>query len=215
MLPFLRRLHRFFGGSLDLRSRMIILVATLLLVPPTYVFRLWNMQMYANQYPAGLSLQIYSYKLDAGNKGNDLREINVLNHYIGMRALEKKDFVEFKWLPFLLGLFFILALRTVVLGQVTQLVDLVVMFTYFGLFSMWSFAYRLWVYGHSLDPMAAVKVPGFMPPLLGWKTLANFKVYSFPGPGSFFLALYPACLVVALLLAWRSAARREARSAAN
>ena len=185
----------------------MILIATLVLLLPVYQLTLWEMEMYANQYPEGLRLSIMAYRLDAGNNGNDLREINILNHYIGMRPLDPTDFAEFKWLPFLVGFFVIFALQTVVLGKVTQLVDLLVMFTYFGLFSAWSFGYKLYLYGQNLDPMAAVKVPPFMPPLIGHKTLANFEVYSFPGLGSYLLAAYPVCLFVAIVLEWRAARR--------
>ena len=37
-------------------------------------------------------------------------------------------------------------------------------FVYFGAFSLWSFGYKLYRYGHDLDPTAAVQVPPFMPP---------------------------------------------------
>jgi MFS family permease len=42
---------------------------------------------------------------------DDLREINSLNHYIGMRPLLESDFSEFQWLPLTLGIFALLALR--------------------------------------------------------------------------------------------------------
>ena len=48
--------------------------------------------MFAPQYPEGLRLHIYAWKLDGGNHGQDIREINVLNHYIGMRDLQSSDF---------------------------------------------------------------------------------------------------------------------------
>ncbi|MBK8598775.1 MAG: hypothetical protein IPN83_25070 [Holophagales bacterium] len=60
--------------------------------------------MFAPQYQDGLRLDIYSYKFEAGNNGQDIKEINVLNHYIGMRDLEPEDFTEFKWIPFVVGI---------------------------------------------------------------------------------------------------------------
>src|SRR5262245_56985293 len=181
MKDLLARANRFFDLSLGGPSRVIILLSTVLFLAPAYFLPLWRMEMYANQYPDGLRLYIHSHRLEGGNSDNDLREINVLNHYIGMKPLDPKDFAEFNWLPFLLGFFLICGLRTVVIGRMTLLVDQLVMFTYFGLFSLWSFGYRLYVYGHHLDPTAAVKVAPFTPPLLGSKTLATFRVYSFPG----------------------------------
>ena len=177
---------------IDLRSRFIVMLAALLLIP-TYFFPLWNMTMYSNQFPEGLKLEIYSYKLEGAKSPNrdDLKEINSLNHYIGMRPLLEVDFTEFKWIPFVIGGVVLLALRVIVLGKMSKLVDLFVLFTYFGLFSLWSFYHKLYVYGHDLDPTAAVKVPPFTPPLFGHQTMANFEVYSFPAVGSYLMAVVP------------------------
>jgi hypothetical protein len=68
---------------------------------------------------------------------------------------------------------------------------------------MWSFYNRLYQYGHNLDPTAAVKVPPFMPPLVGPKTLANFRVYSYPGPAAFFMAGFAILLLAAIWLSLR------------
>ena len=38
-----------------------------------------------------------------GDDGNDLTEINVLNHYIGMAELKPADFTELKWIPLVIG----------------------------------------------------------------------------------------------------------------
>ncbi len=211
MQAFLVRANRFFDQPLDLRSRVIVLVASLGCLIPTYFLSMWDMEMYAPQYPDGLRLYIHSWKLEAGNGGNDLNEINTLNHYIGMRPLDPKDFLEFKWLPFAIGFFVLLGLRTVVIGKTVGLVDLLVLYLYFGIFSVASFVYRLYVYGHYLDPTAAVKVQPFTPPIIGHEALANFDVYSFPGPGSWCMGVFPLLLVVALFLSWRSA-RREGAS---
>jgi copper chaperone NosL len=191
----------FFETPIDLRSRLLILIAGALLVP-TYFFPLWNMTLYSNQFPEGLALNIYSYKLEGGKSPNrdDLKEINALNHYIGMRPLKEDDFTEFKWIPFVIGGVILLALRVVVLGKMSKLTDLFVLFTYFGLFSLWSFYHKLYLYGHELDPTAAVRVPPFTPPLFGHNTMANFEVYSYPGVGSFFMALIPVVLLAAMLL---------------
>jgi hypothetical protein len=45
-------------------------------------------------------------------------------------------------------------------GIVVALTDSFVLFCYFGLFSLWSFGYKLYRYGHELAPTAAVKVTG-------------------------------------------------------
>lgn len=201
MQRIIQKANSFFETPIDLRSRVLVLVAALMLIP-TYFFPLWNMTLYSNQFPEGLVLNIYSYKLEGGKSPyrDDLKEINALNHYIGMRPLVEDDFTEFKWIPFVIGGVILLCLRVVVLGKMSKLVDLFVLFTYFGLFSLWSFYHKLYLYGHDLDPTAAVKVPPFTPPMFGHQTMANFEVYSYPGVGSYFMAVVPLVLLAAMWL---------------
>jgi hypothetical protein len=190
-----------------------MLLAALLLLP-AYASPLWEMTMFAPQYPDGLRLEIYSYKLDGGHRGQDVKEVNVLNHYIGMHDLTNEDFVEFQWLPFVIGALVLLFLRAAVFGTAGHLLDVGVLFAYFSLFSLWSFAHKLWAYGHHLAPTAAVKVAPFMPPMFGGKQLANFEVYSYPALASYALGGSALALALAGVLAWRQAHRREAAFAA-
>jgi copper chaperone NosL len=201
---FLEKATLFFDLPLRGASRIVTLLATLLLIP-ALLFPLWSMTLYSNQFPDGLNLYIYANSLQGGHPTDrdDLKEINTLNHYIGMHALAESDFTEFKWIPLMLGLFFILGLRTIVIGKMSNLVDTAVLFGWFGIFSLWSFYSKLWLYGHSLDPTAAVKVPPFMPPMFGSRQLANFTVYSFPGAASYFLFGFLVLLGLAAALSRR------------
>ena len=212
MKAILERSHRFLDIPLGSGPRGLLVIATILL-GAVYLAPLWKLTMFAPQYPDGLRLSIYSYKLVGGNAGQDIKEINVLNHYIGMRDLVAAEFTEFKWIPFVVGALALLFLRSAALGTISSLVDIVVLYCYFGLFSLWSFGYKLYVYGHNLAPTAAVKVAPFTPPLFGSKQLANFKVYSFPAVGSYALAAVAVVLVAALVLAWLEARREEAGDA--
>ena len=47
----------------------------------------------------------------------------------------------------------------------------------------------LWRYGHELDPRAAITLQAFMPPVIGFQKMANFKVLSIPGPGTLLLGV--------------------------
>jgi copper chaperone NosL len=198
----LEKVNRFLDAPLDVAPRVLLALAVLCLAP-TYVSPLHNMTMFAPQYQDGLRLDIYSYRLQGGNHNQDVKEINVLNHYIGMKDLVTEDFTEFKWLPFVIGILGLLFLRAAVLGKTAHLVDVTVLYLYFGLFALWSFAYKMYQYGHQLDPRAAVRVDPFMPPLFGYKKLANFEVYSYPQLGSYALAAAALLLVAAVALAWR------------
>jgi hypothetical protein len=198
----LSRATRLLDAPLQIGPRVLMLLAAVLLCA-IYTFPLWNLTMFAPQYHDGLRLDIYSYKLEGGNQGQDVKEINVLNHYIGMKDLVAEDFTEFKWMPFVVGAIALLVLRAVVHGKFANLVDVLVLSVYFAAFSMWSFAYKLWSYGHNLLPTAAVKVDPFMPPIFGYKQLANFEVYSYPGIASYALGAAMLLLLVSAVLAWR------------
>ncbi len=212
MKAVFERTNQLLAAPLGLGPRGLLVVAALLLLP-AYLMPLWKLTMFAPQYPDGLRLSIYSYKLVGGNGGQDVKEINVLNHYIGMRDLAAADFTEFKWIPFVVGALGLLFLRCAVLGNLSTVVDLLVLYLYFGLFSLWSFAYKLYHYGHNLAPTAAVKVAPFMPPIFGHKKLANFEVYSYPGVGSYALLAAVLVLAGAAWLAWREARASEAADA--
>jgi len=211
MEKVLQRANRFMDEPIGLAARLTLLAAAALLVV-TYLFPLWNLTMFAPQYPDGLRLDIYSYTLVGGNHGQDVKEVNVLNHYIGMRDLVNESFTEFKWMPFVIGALGLLILRAAVHGTAVALVDVTMLFVYFGAFSLWSFGYKLYRYGHDLDPTAAVQVPPFMPPMFGYRQIANFEVYSYPRAASYAMAGVGLLLLVALAMTWLEA-RRRARSA--
>jgi hypothetical protein len=202
MTPVLERSSTFLHAPVGFGPRVLLSVAAVLIVI-SYFLPLWNLTLFAPQYPGGLRLDIFDHALVGGNRGQDLKEINLLNHYIGMHDLAVEDFTEFKWMPFVLGALALLFLRAAVLGTVKELLDSTVLFLYFGAFSLWTFGYRLYRYGHDLSPTAAVKVPGFTPPIFGYRKIANFEVYSYPKAGTYLLGIVVLLLLSALWLAWR------------
>ena len=210
MRNLLDALNAHLDTKLDLGPRVLLIVAAAL-VALTLTQPLWNLTMFAPQYPDGLRMDIYSHQLQGGRNGQDVREINVLNHYIGMRDLTNDDFTEFKWMPFALGVLALLMLRSAVHGTMASLVDSLVLFCYFGAFSLWSFAHKLYVYGHNLAPGAPVKVAPFTPPIFGYEQIANFEVYSYPRAGTYVMLASGLALFVALALAWRAGTASRGR----
>src|SRR5512134_1691985 len=171
------RLTEWLNTELSPRARLTVLGAGLLLIAAA-VLPLWKMTMFAGMFPEGLRLHIFTWKIVGGNGGTDLQGINILNHYIGMREIQAADFVEMKFIPFVLGIFLLLGLRTAVFARVGNVVDLLVLFAYFAAFSFAAFAYRMYTYGHQLNPEAPIKVAAFTPPVFGHQRIANFDVYS-------------------------------------
>lgn len=201
MQAFLQPANRFLDEPIGPAARLMLIAAAALLVA-TYFFPLWNLTMFAPQYPEGLRLDIYSYTLVGGNHGQDIKEINLLNHYIGMHDLVNESFTEFQWMPFVIGALGLLVLRAFAHGTVVALVDVTMLFVYFGAFSLWSFGYKLYTYGHELSPEAAVQVPPFMPPMFGYRQIANFEVYSYPRAASYAMAGVVVLLLAALAWTW-------------
>ncbi len=205
MNDFLRREHQFLRRPLNAASRLLLLLAAGAFVAAVFL-PLWRIHLVAPQYREGLSLDIYSHQLVGGNDGQDLHEINVLNHYIGMKPLVEADFVEMRWIPFALGIFALLALRAAALGRIISLIDLGVLFLYFGLFSLGTFYFRLYRYGHDLDPRAPMTIEPFMPTWIGSQKIANFVQTSLPQSGAIVLAFVPILLLGAIWLSRREEA---------
>ncbi|MCC6215694.1 MAG: hypothetical protein IT376_12590 [Polyangiaceae bacterium] len=204
--------YAFMDEPLYLGSRPILF---LLMVPLVIglVQPLWHIEMSAPQYPKGLSLQVYSYTLVGGHGGADIKEINILNHYIGMQKLERSMFTELDWMPFGFGALGLLLVRVAALGNVRALVDLAVLIAYFGGFSLFRFGHKMWAYGHDLSPDAPIQVAPFMPAIWGHKQIGNFATHAYPGTGTYWLTVFAVgVLLVAAyhLVLGRLRARRAA-----
>lgn len=205
----LQSYQKLLGQPLAGRARVLLAVAVLA-IPFAFLSPLWTMAFTSNQYPDPLRLAIHINRIDGQltPSRDDLREINSLNHYIGMRPLLESDFSEFLWLPFALGFLGLLMLRSIALGTVKDLTDLCVLFLYFGGFSLWTFYQRLYQYGHNLEPDAPMKIEPFTPPFYGEVKIANFWVASYPGGASVAVGVVGACLAAAWILAVLYARRR-------
>lgn len=193
MTDRLDRFYRRLSAPLYLRSRILL---GLLVIPLGFSFSapLWTMRMVAPQYPKGLVLEIYPYTVSG-----DVREVNTLNHYIGMAKIDRASLSDLDWIPFAIGALVLFTLRVAAIGDRRSLVDLFVMFVYFSAFSLARFGYKLYVYGHDLDPHAPFTVEPFTPAVLGTKQIANFTVTSLPSGGSVAIACFGAGLLAVLL----------------
>ncbi len=191
--------YRFLDEPIFPWARVVLAVLTIF-VGLSFTAPMWHINMKAPQYPQGLDLYIYSYKVDGGNDGNDVQEINVLNHYIGMAPLDRAALSDLDWIPFLFAAMIILALRTAVIGKVGSMLDLLVMTTYAGAFGFGRLYYKLYTFGHNLDPRAPVTVEPFMPVMLGKKQIANFLTEAGPGLGTWYVAIFATGLTLLLLI---------------
>jgi hypothetical protein len=166
-----------------------------------FLVPLWRITLEAPQYPEGLGMLIRLHTV-TGVREQDLGNINGLNHYIGMKAIEPDAIPELRWMPWIVGG---LAAGALVVALVRRRAALVAWLGAFlalgvaGLVDFWKWGYA---YGHELDPAAIIKVPGmaYQPPLLGSKQLLNFTAHSWPDVGAWLLALAFALGIAALVL---------------
>lgn len=166
-------------------SRIIIAIASLIMVA-AYFVPLWQILMWAPQYPEGLEMDIWINTI----KG-DVKIISALNHYIGMKHIEVSMFPEFGYMIYIVGALIAIGLITALLNRRWALwffCSLLIATGIAALVDFWLWGYD---YGHNLDPTAAIVVPGmsYQPPLIGTKQLLNFTAFSGPDIGGWiFLA---------------------------
>jgi len=163
------------------------------------VVPMWRIELNAPQYPEGLKLLIFANRL-SGN----VDIINGLNHYIGMKNLYSKDFIEFTILPYIIIFFAAAFILTAVLGKRKLLNILFILFVSFGVVAMIDFWRWEYNYGHHLNPEAAIIVPGmaYQPPLIGFKQLLNFGAYSIPDLGGWIFVAVGAMLLSLVIFEW-------------
>ena len=172
-----------------LTSRILIAVAGVCLAG-LFLFPVWKITLEAPQYPGGISMFIWINKISGDTPGT-LQNINILNHYIGMQAIEPDSIPELQYFQYvgigLIGLALLLSfLQKRSLLLVWTLLLLVLAVLALVDFHLWEYDY-----GHNLAPDAAIKVPGmtYQPPFFGRKTLLNFTAYSYPSLGALFIGL--------------------------
>jgi len=166
-------------------SKVLLLLTTALFIGSLFV-PMWRIELEAPQYPEGLVLQLHANKI-----AGDVDIINGLNHYIGMATLHTENFFEFKVLPFVFGIFALVALLMVFIAKRSGVLALFIAFIVFVVVAAIDFYRWNYEYGHNLDPNAAIKVPGmaYQPPLIGYKELLNFGAYSIPDLGGWMLTI--------------------------
>lgn len=182
-----------YRGSLGTKGRWLMAAAALL-VGLSFLGPLWSLRLQAPQYPEGLPLHVYAYKL-----GGRVEIINTLNHYIGMRPIHEEDFPEFRYLPALLGAMGTAMLAGAAFGRrwiagaiVTASPALTVL-----LVDLQRWLYR---YGHELDPKAPIRVEPFTPPMVGFNRLANFVTLSYFNWGTLLVLAALGLVVYALAI---------------
>ncbi|MBS1681000.1 MAG: hypothetical protein JST48_04755 [Bacteroidetes bacterium] len=166
-------------NSLHVISRITVAICAIALTS-AYFTPLWQILMWAPQYPEGLEMKIW-----INNLTGNVKIISALNHYIGMHTIEVSMFPEFKYMIYCVGVLILIGLLAALINKRWALLAFVIVLCSAGLallidFYMWGYEY-----GHNLNPDAPIKVPGmtYQPPVIGTKQLLNFTAFSGPDVG--------------------------------
>ncbi len=180
--------------SLKPISRIAIALSAILMIS-AYFVPLWQILMWAPQYPEGLEMKIWINTL-TGN----VKVISALNHYIGMKTIEVSMFPEFQYMIYLVGILIAIGIATAIVNKYFMLWVYVGLIITTGVAALVDFYLWGYDYGHNLDQHAPIVVPGmsYQPPLIGTKQLLNFTAFSGPDVGGwiFIASGALACLVL-------------------
>lgn len=186
-------------------EKIFTLVGTILLVA-TFFLPIWRIDIWAPQYPEGLSMTIHLNKM-----GGNIDQVNILNHYIGMKAIVPDAIPEMKVMPYVMAALIGLGLLTLLTARRWMAMLWFGLISLAGVVGFYDFYKWGYDYGHNLDPDAPIKVPGmtYQPPLIGGKTILNIDAYSLPDTGGIALALAVGCIFLSFMWSRIAAARNK------
>jgi copper chaperone NosL len=166
---------------------MLAAAVCLLLI---FVFPIWKITLEAPQYPEGLGMFIWINKI-VGEESSTLQSVNIMNHYIGMKAIEPDAIPEFSFMPYITLALAGLALILAVLKKRRLNLVWTILLVVAAALAIYDFYLWEYDYGHDLDSHAAIKIEGmaYQPPLFGTKKILNFTAKSYPRLGAVFLGL--------------------------
>jgi len=190
--------------NLTVKSRWLIALASVIMIS-AFFLPLWQILMWAPQYPEGLKMEIWYNDI----KG-DVKIISALNHYIGMKHIKVAMFPEFNYMVYIIASLIAFGLITFILNKRIYLFTYVILLIATGIAALVDFYLWGYDYGHNLDPTAPIVVPGmsYQPPLIGTKQLLNFTAFSGPDIGGWIFIASALLVITALLIEVSSAKKR-------
>ncbi len=149
-----------------------------------FLFPMWRITLYAPQYPTGVTMYIHINKIGGDSPGT-LQNVNILNHYVGMKPIIPEAIPELKFLPIVVITFVVLGLIIAFFNRPKLFLTWAILASVLSLLGIYDFYLWEYDYGHTLSPDAPMKFPGasFQPPLIGTKVILNFVAESFPHTG--------------------------------
>jgi hypothetical protein len=170
-------------------SVVFMLARVLLLV--SVFFPYWHMELDAPQYPNGLYLTAYVNHLSG-----DVKEIDGLNHYIGMRPLgEAAAFERAASVWMVIGMFFLVESAAFIHSRWAVLLALPAITYPIGFIA--DLYYWMRTFGLNLNPDAPLSssVKPFVPTVIGEGGIGQFRTFAELGTG-YWLSVGAAAFIV-------------------
>jgi hypothetical protein len=183
------------------KSKIIMMVGAGLLIP-LFFLPMWNITLEAPQYPDPIGMDIHINKFADANP-NDIKNINIMNHYVGMKDIPE-EIPEFTIFPYFAIAMIILGIAAGLIGKRKLYLVWFVIMVVLGSIALYDFYLWEYDYGHNLKQNAAIKFTdekgepmAYQPPLIGNKMILNFKAKSWPRSAAYLMFLGMGLSVVA------------------
>ncbi len=149
---------------------IIMIVAALILLISIFM-PYWSITLHAPQYPGGLVADLY-----VNRATGDVRELDGLNHYIGMKPLGEAAPLERSLSMLMIAGIVLLVVGAIYVHSPIALF-LAIPAILYPLFFLGDLYFWLWNYGMNLDKRAPLSgaIKPFVPPLLGEGKIGQFR----------------------------------------
>lgn len=194
-----------------LPSVLYLIAAALMII--SIAFPYWGLILQAPQYPGGLQMRVFVNYItgDDDPKLDEVREIDGLNHYIGMKSLYEAARLERSIaIPGVIVMIILLAVSALWRRRWTWVLSLPALL--FPFIYLADLAFWMNHYGQNLDPYAPLSssIRPFTPPILGEGVIGQFKTVASVDVGWYLIVLGSALIALAAVL--RFAQRRTRTS---
>ena len=159
-----------------------------------FLWPMWNITLEAPQYPDPIGMDIHINRFEDANP-NDIKNINIMNHYVGMKDIPE-TIPEFEIFPYFAIGMIVLGVVFALIGNPKLYVVWFAMMIVLGSIAMYDFYLWEYDYGHNLKENAAIKFTtpdgepmAYQPPLIGSKLILNFRAISMPRLGAYLMFL--------------------------
>lgn len=174
----------------------VMLGVAALLILTSLFFPYWKMNLKAPQYPKGLEMTVYVNRVEG-----DVREVDGLNHYIGMRPISEAAQFERSVALIAIAALVLLVVAAVFVHNPCALLLTWPVMMYPAVFLMDLY---LWMraFGQDLDPSAPLSniIDPFVPKIIGQGKVAQFETFSTWESGIWLAFAASAAIAVGLFL---------------